>query len=115
MPYVANDNAKNAAINGLISAVTHISLHTATPNASGSNESAAARQLVAWGTVTAGSVSISGTEAFTGGASNGAVVAIGLWSAATGGTYYGHLTITGDQQFNSAGEYTVTGVTLSVA
>lgn len=117
MAIVLNNNGKNACLaGGLTNAVTHISLHTATPDANGSNASAAARQAVAWGSPSAGSVAISGTEAFTGGAASGAVAAVGLWSAATSGTYYGHVTITsGDTTFNAAGEYTVDSLTAAIA
>jgi hypothetical protein len=50
---------------------------------------------------------------FTGGAASGAATHLGFWSAATTGTFYGWQALTGDQTFNAAGEYTVTGITIT--
>lgn len=109
-----NDALLNVGANAMASAAAYMSLHTATPNAAGSNESVAPRIAASWGAAATGDITAS-NRAFTGGAANGAVVAVGFWSAqASGtGTFYGYLPLTGDANFNSAGEYTVTSVTLN--
>ena len=108
-----NNAALTAAGNGLAAAITHLSIHTAQPDATGSNQSAAARQAVTW-TNTNGDLT-SGSKAFTGGAASGPATHVGYWSAATGGTFYGYHALTGDQTFNAAGEYTITQVTLDAS
>ena len=98
--------------NHLATLATHLSLHSADPGTTGTSETTATRQAVTW-TVDADGDLTSGSKAFTGGASNGAVTHVGLWSAATGGTFRGAFALTGDTTFNSAGEYTVTQVTIN--
>lgn len=108
------DAALDVMANALKSAATHASLHTADPGTTGANPTAAARQPIAWdGPTSGGDLSLTGTEAFTGGAANGAVTHVGLWSALTGGTFYGGFALTGDQSFNAAGEYTLTEITIT--
>jgi hypothetical protein len=53
------------------------------------------------------------TENFTGGTANGACIALGLWSASTGGTFYGYFLLTGDQTFDSSGNYDLQTITIS--
>lgn len=110
-----NDNGLNAClVGGLTDVAQYLSVHTGDPSTIGANESTAARQLVAWGSPAAGVISLSGAEAFTGGAASGACTHFGLWSAASGGTFYGGDPLTGDQTFNAAGEYTVNDVDVTV-
>jgi hypothetical protein len=108
------DAALDVMANALKSAATHASLHSANPGTNGANETSAARQAIAWdGPTSGGDLSLTGTEAFTGGAASGAVTHVGLWSAASGGTFYGGFALTGDQTFNAAGEYTLTEITIT--
>jgi hypothetical protein len=102
-------NSLGTSLGGL---ATHLSLHTADPGTTGTNESTAGRQAVSW-TVDADGDLTSGSKSFTGGASNGAVTHVGLWSASSGGTFRGAFALTGDTTFNSAGAYTVTQVTIN--
>src|SRR3954469_15496520 len=95
----------------IASACAFLSLHSATPNASGSNETTAAR--VASGIVSTAGVLTTSSKAFTGGAPSGAVLCVGFWSASTAGTFYGYQTLTGDSSFNAAGQYTVTSLTIT--
>lgn len=106
------DATLNSLGTHLGSLATHLSLHSADPGTTGINETTAARVAVSW-TVDADGDLTSGSKAFTGGASNGAVTHVGLWSANTGGTFRGSFALTGDTTFNSAGEYTVTQVTIN--
>lgn len=108
-----NDTILNIGNAASQTAMTHMAIHTAQPNASGSNESSAARQAITWVTAANGDMVITQDLNFTGGAASGAATHIGFWSASSAGTFYGWLALTGDQTFNAAGEYTVTGVTIT--
>lgn len=88
-----------------------IQIHTAPPNASGSNEATSARVSAAW--ATANGVLTATSKSFTGGAASGPALHVGIWSAATGGTFGGSYPITGDQAFNAAGQYTVNSVVVT--
>lgn len=105
----------NVQQNALAAVIVYMSLHSATPNSSGSNETSAARVAVVMSN-TNGVITMSGgAKNFTGGASNGAVHDVGYWSALTGGTFYGSAPTTGDASFNSAGEYTVDSASLTAS
>lgn len=108
-----NTAALNIMATALGTSATYISLHSALPNGSGSNETTAARKAASWSTASGGALSLSASLAFTGGASSGAVTYAGLWSASTSGTFYGAFAITGDATFNSAGEYTLDDLTVT--
>ena len=109
-----NDTALNVMANALAAVATHAQLHTAAPDATGTtNVTTAARQQIAWDTASGGDISMTGTEAFTGGAASGACTYVSLWSAATNGTFYGAFPLTGDQTFNASGEYTLNDITIS--
>jgi hypothetical protein len=78
---------------------------------SGDQTSAARVQLassVAGGVITATGV----PYAFTGSANAGATHAL-FFSASTAGTFYGFETLTGDQTFNAAGDYSLTALTIT--
>lgn len=105
-----NDALLTIAAQAMQAAATHMSLHTAAPDATGSNASAAARQPIPWeDPATAGDMVLLDDIAFTGGEASGPVTHYGFWSGAAGGTWYGAYPATGDTAFNAAGEYTVTG------
>lgn len=108
-----NDTILNAGNAEMQSLMTHAAIHTAQPNGSGSNESSAGRQAITWETAANGDLVVTTDLGFTGGSSGGAATHIGFWSASSNGTFYGWLALTGDQTFNAAGEYTVTGVTIT--
>jgi len=103
----------NVGASAIRTAITHNGLAAADPGATGTNAAAAARQAVTWGTVSAGDFTSSAAVNFTGGTPNGPVTHVTFWSAATGGTYYGSQALTGDNTFNSAGEYTVSSVSIT--
>lgn len=110
-----NNAGKIALANGLDAVVTHFSLHTAAPDVTGSNPSTAARVAGSFTVDGSGNLSVTNL-AFTGGAASGPVHSVGMWSAVTGGTYYGSQAIeTGDLTFNAAGEYTVTNLTINLS
>lgn len=107
------DAALNVMGDALAGVALFASLHSADPGATGTNETSAGRQGVTWSASSAGDLSLSASESFTGGAASGACTHVGLWSASSGGTFYGGFALTGDQNFNAAGEYTLTDLTIS--
>lgn len=90
--------------------ISHLSLHTAVPDGTGSNLSSAGKVAVAC-TSANGVITVPQT-AFTGGEASGPVAAVGLWSAG-GATWRGYFVPTGDTTFNAAGEYTVNQSTIT--
>lgn len=109
-------NGKQVALKYLVGKtetleVTHISLHSATPNASGSNEVSGggyARIAVAAGdwTFDGDDLELNTDKSFST-PNNQPVAAIGLWSAVSGGTFLGYGSPTGDSAANATGEYDV--------
>lgn len=114
MPTGLNDatvDIGNAAIQAV---TTHAQLHTAEPNAAGTtNVATSARQPITWVTAANGDMIVTADASFTGGAASGPCTHVSLWSASTSGTHRGYFALTGDQTFNAAGEYTVTGITVT--
>jgi hypothetical protein len=107
------DATLNSLGTSLAALCTHASLHTADPGTTGANESSAGRQAVAFNVDADGDLTLTVTENFTGGAASGACTHVGLWSASSGGTFRGGFALTGDQTFNAAGEYNLTGLTIN--
>lgn len=89
------DAAKNLSLTELTDAITHVSLHSAYPSTSGINEltggsPAYARKAVTWGTAASGAIATATGPAFD--VAGGSTVRFaGLWSASTGGTFYGSI------------------------
>jgi hypothetical protein len=114
MPAGLNDTLLNIGNAAMQTAATHAQLYTAEPNAAGTtNLTAAARKPITWVTAANGDMVATADVAFTGGAASGACTYVGLWSALTGGTFYGYFGLSGDTAFNSAGEYTLTSITIT--
>lgn len=108
-----NDTLLNIGVTAMQTAAAYLSLHSATPNGSGSNETTATRVAASWGTATNGDFATLTNKAWTGGAAGGPVAAVGFWSAPTGGTFYGYQPIgSGDVTFNQAGEFSVTSLSI---
>lgn len=77
------------------------------------NQTSAARIQLTLGTPVNGVFTVTNVPMnFTGAAAAGATNLL-LFSAAAAGTFYGNEPLTGDQAFNSAGEYQVTAVTIT--
>jgi hypothetical protein len=117
MPLV--EAALNAMATELISLATHVAVHEGDPGTTGANPADSARQAADWSAPANGDFDLDSELAFTGGGASSPATHIGLWSSAgtgtppTGGTFYGGAPLTGDQEFNAAGEYTVTNVTVN--
>ena len=95
----------------IASNIAYIQLHSAVPSGAGSSECTSARQAVTC--TSAGGVVTIPQTAFTGVAASGPVVALGYWSAATAGVFYGYNLLAGDQTANAAGQYTVNVSTIT--
>src|SRR4051794_20693424 len=107
-----NDALLTIGAQAMEDAVDLLSIHTAQPDATGSNESSAAKVAAVWDTAANGDMLLNADVAFTGGAASGSATHVGLWDAA-GTTFYGYFPLTGDQTFNAAGEYTLTQITVA--
>jgi hypothetical protein len=114
MPVGLNDTLLNIGNGAMQAVATHAGLFTAEPNAAGTtNVAASARQPITWVTAANGDMIVTADASFTGGTASGACTHVGLWSALTSGTFYGYFALTGDQAFNAAGEYVLTGLTIT--
>lgn len=105
--------ARNVMLTGLAGVVTHLSLHTADPGTSGGAEltggtPAYARQPVTWTTpVTGGDLDNAGSSTFNV-PSGQTVTHFGMWSAASGGTFYGGGPLSAQETYVGPGTYTLT-------
>ena len=104
-----NNTVLDLGATAMKNAITHLSIATANPEPTGTNQATSARQPAGWGAVANGDFSTTNVS-FTGGAANGPATYVCFWSAITGGVFYGSQALTGDQTFNSAGEYTITSL-----
>jgi hypothetical protein len=107
-------NGVNTAVQSIATAYPFLQLHTAAPDSTGTtNTSAAARVAASWSVT--GATATSTSKNFTGGAASGPCTHVSWWSASTAGTCGGYQALTGDQTFNSAGQYTTNSVTVTAA
>lgn len=109
-----NDAALNGMAGWLADHATHLSLHADDPGGSGANETTAPRVPANWPAPVSGDLLVSNKD-FTNGVPNDPAQYVGLWSAATGGTFYGGFLLSGDTTFNANGDYTVTSLTINGA
>lgn len=107
-----NDQILNVAADAMRAQITHLSLHSALPDATGSNQSTAPRVAAGWPAASGGDLTI-GSKLFTGGGANNPCLYIGFWNASSGGTFWGYQALSGDQVFSTTGEYTVNSVTIN--
>ena len=109
------DSYLNIGANALAAAAPFLGLATADPGVNGGNATSAPRRPAGWAQAVNGDVSIGAPVSFAGGASNGPVTHVTLWSAQTGGTFRGSLAIPpgSDLSFNAAGNYSVDALTLA--
>ncbi len=119
-----SDNGRNAAVNGLASSATYISMHTADPGTTGASEvtggsPAYARKPASWGTAASGTRSLSSAVVFD--IPSGVTVShFGLWSAASGGIFLGGDNLRdgsnnpASEAFGGQGTYTLTTASLTV-
>lgn len=113
-----SDAARNAARDGITDLAVYASLHTADPGATGANElsggsPAYARQPVTLTPTGAGTANIATTATFDIPAGTTPSYA-GLWSAATGGTFYGSDALDNPEPYTGQGVYDLTAYTVTI-
>jgi len=110
MPF--NDALLNIGVTAMQAAAPYLQIHTALPDATGSNEATCARVAASWPAAVNGDFGALAGLAFTGGTPNGPAKYVGHWSTPTNGTgsFFGYQVITGDQTFSSGGAFTITSL-----
>jgi hypothetical protein len=101
--------AKNAALDGIGTAASWISLHTADPSTSGANEvptGTYARKQTTWGA--AASSSKTGSAVVIDVPGSTTVSHWGFWTASSGGTFFYGGTLPASEAYSSAGQYSLT-------
>lgn len=102
---------KNVMLDALGAVAVYASLHTADPGTTGASEvsggsPAYARKSVTWNTAASGNLDNSNTSVFDVPGST-TVAYFGLWSASSGGTFYGGGSLSASETFASQGQYTL--------
>jgi hypothetical protein len=115
MPY--STAGKNAMLNALGALAGYASLHDGDPGDSGTNEisggsPAYARKAITWNSASGGTMDDSNAPVFDVAAGK-TVKYVGLWSAATSGTFYGSDDVT-NETFAAQGTYTLTDMDLDL-
>lgn len=103
------DAGKNLLLDGLAAGVAFVSLHTADPDGTGSDEVSAspyARKAVSWDTPASASVSNDVAIVFDVPGST-TINHLGYWSASTSGSFYGARALDTQQTFATPGTYTI--------
>jgi hypothetical protein len=96
--------------------LTHLSLHSADPGPTGTDNllTTAARAAVTWQIGATGDLQLSDVAAFTGAPASTAVAYVAIWDDPTAGTYRGSVQLTGDDPSdlltNDQGDYTVSNI-----
>ena len=115
MPY--SIVGKNAMLDALGVLAVFVSLHSADPGESGTNEisggsPAYIRKAITWNAADAGSKDDSNVPVFDVPGST-TVLYVGFWSAESGGTFYGAALVT-QEDFGGQGTYTLTDADLDL-
>jgi hypothetical protein len=103
------DAGKDLLLEGLAVGVTFVSLHTADPDGSGSDEVSAspyARRSVNWAAAASGSVSSASAIVFDVPGTT-TINHLGYWSASSAGTFYGSRALDTEQTYATPGTYTI--------
>jgi len=103
-----NDAALNVMVNAMAGAATYISAHTADPGTTGTSEVSGgsyARQQTTWAAAGSGATGgdRTGSEVSVNIPASTAITHWGLWSASTGGTFYGGFALGATESFGAAG------------
>jgi hypothetical protein len=101
--------ARNAALDGIGTAATWISIHTADPGTTGTSEVATgvyARKQTTWSA--AASSSKTGSAIVADIPASTTVSHWGFWTASTGGTFFYGGTLPNSEAFSSQGQYSLT-------
>ena len=109
---------KDVMLDALADVAVYVSLHTADPGTTGANEAtggspAYSRKSITWNTAANGNLDSSNQPVFD--VPAGTYSHFGLWSAATGGTFYGGGALSASETFAAQGTYTLTDADIDVA
>ena len=103
------DAGKNLLLDGLVDGVEFVSLHTADPDGTGSDEVSGSpylRKSVVWATPASASVGNASAIIFDVPGST-TINHLGYWSASADGTFYGARALDSEQTFATVGTYTI--------
>lgn len=102
-----------AGINAILEDGNEAVIYVAIGDGATSADQTSAARVQLTSTVSGGVITATGVPyAFTGTPSDGATHAL-LFSAPTGGTFYGFDALTGDAAFNAEGDYNLTALTIT--
>jgi hypothetical protein len=109
--------AKNYMLDQLGTQALYVSVHTTDPGSTGTAEAtggspAYARQGVTWNAAASGSKTASSTPSFD--LAAGTYRYLGLWTAVTGGTYWGKILLPSAQTFGAQAVMPVSSTTLDL-
>lgn len=104
---------KNIMLEGLRGVALYVSLHTADPGTTGTSEAtggspAYARKAITWASPVTGGDLTQTTPNPVFDVPAGTYTHFGLWSAASGGTFYGGGALSASETFAAQGTYTLT-------
>ncbi len=110
--------AKNLMLDAFGAVAVYVSLHTADPSTTGTNEvtggsPAYARKSITWNAASASNLDSSNAPVFDVPAAT-TVTHFGMWSAATSGTFYGGGTLSASEAFTGQGTYTLSDADVSL-
>lgn len=101
--------ARNALASAIATNATWVSLHTGDPGTTGANEAVGvARKQTTWGAPASGDIVGSQVAHDIPGGGGGPYGFFGLWTAVSGGTFYGGGPLTPAETFAGAGQLRVT-------
>lgn len=111
-------SGRNAAASGVTALSGYASLHTGDPGGTGASEvtggsPAYARKAVTWAAAGGGSVTTSASATFDVPGST-TIAYMGLWSASTGGTFYGGAALSSSETYGAQGTYALTTATVTI-
>lgn len=103
---------KNLMLDALGAVAVYASLHTADPGTSGTSEVAGgspayARKAITWNAAASGNLDNNANPTFDVPAGT-TITHFGLWSASSGGTYYGGGSLSASESFTGQGTYNLT-------
>ncbi|GAA2298262.1 hypothetical protein GCM10010402_66070 [Actinomadura luteofluorescens] len=113
-----SNSGRNVGLSAVGAVGLYVSLHTADPGTSGTSEvtggsPAYARKAVTWASPSGGSMALASGVTFD--VPAGATVThYGVWSAVSGGTFYGSGALSASEAFAGQGTYNLSAATISV-
>ena len=107
----------DVAATAVANAITHISLHATNPGTEGAGEVAGSgyvRLPVTWGAAVDGVSTATNVPLAFSGPAGGSCGFWGAWTDASGGAFIDGGPLQGDTAFNSAGEFEITALSVTV-